>query len=82
MDYLLPTASTLPQIHVDHLVHASVQVPGGFKGVGEGASVGATATVANAVADALRPLRVRVTATPLSPDRVWRAVQVSRATAE
>ena len=82
MDYLLPTATDVPKIRVDHLVHPSVQVPGGFKGAGEGASVGATATVANAVADALRPFGVRVTATPLSPERLWRAVQVSRATAE
>jgi CO/xanthine dehydrogenase Mo-binding subunit len=45
--------------------------PGGIKGVGQGATVGAPAAVANAVDDAIRHLGAVVRRTPLSPDRVW-----------
>jgi carbon-monoxide dehydrogenase large subunit len=33
-------------------------MPGGFKGMGEGGTIGAPAALANAVADAIRSLRV------------------------
>lgn len=79
MDYLLPTASDVPAFRVDSLSHPAVNVPGGFKGAGEGSAVGSTVAVANAVADALQPLGAQVTATPLSPERVWRLVQLGRA---
>ena len=80
MDYLMPTATEIPHIRLDSLQHPALHVPGGTKGAGEGCAVGSTVAVANAVADALQPLGVQVNATPLSPDRIWRAVQISRAT--
>lgn len=80
MDYLLPTAGDVPDIRVESLAHPATRVPGGFKGAGEGSAVGSTVAVANAVADALQPLGVQVTATPLSPERIWRLVQMGRAT--
>ena len=36
----------------------------------EGGTIGATATIANAVADALAPLGIKVTDLPLSPQRI------------
>ena len=49
--------------------------PLGVKGVGEGGSSGGGAAIANAVADALAPLGVAITALPLSPDRLARLVR-------
>jgi len=37
------------------------------KGMGEGGTIGAPAALANAVADAVRPLGVRITALPIHP---------------
>jgi aerobic carbon-monoxide dehydrogenase large subunit len=76
--YHLPVAAGIPQILVEHMETPAPHVPGGFKGSGEGGTIGATAAVVNAVADALAPFGVSVTATPLTPDRVWRLIQESR----
>jgi len=43
--------------------------------VGEGATIGATPAVVNAVLDALAPLGVTEIAIPMTPMRVWRAVE-------
>ena len=67
MEYALPTAADLPSIVVGHLETPSPVTPGGFKGMGEGGTVGAPAAIANAVADAVRPLGVRITALPIDP---------------
>src|SRR5436309_337395 len=55
MDYLVPTAAEVPAIEVVHLERPSPTTLGGFKGVGEGGTIGAPAAVANAIADALQP---------------------------
>jgi carbon-monoxide dehydrogenase large subunit len=78
MDYLLPTAMEIPGMEVVHLATLPPVTVGGFKGMAEGGTIGATATVANAVADALAPLGVSIRALPLSPDRVFRLVQAAR----
>lgn len=70
-DYLPPRAAQVPPIVVEHLETPSPTNPLGAKGMGEGGTIGATAAVVNAVADALAPLGVAVTRTPLSPERVW-----------
>ena len=55
MDYALPAASALPDFAVGHLETPSPLTPGGYKGMGEGGTIGAPAAIANAVADAVRP---------------------------
>ena len=70
MDYLIPTATDLPSFDVAHLQTAAPQIPGGFKGMGEGGCVYAYAAVVSAVADAIEPLGVEVTSTPLSPKHI------------
>jgi aerobic carbon-monoxide dehydrogenase large subunit len=45
-------------------------VPGGVKATGERGAIGALAAIANAVADAIRPRGVAVTALPILPDRL------------
>jgi CO/xanthine dehydrogenase Mo-binding subunit len=49
----------------------------GVKGVGEAGTVGAYAAIPNAVADALRPWGIAVTALPLSPQQVWALVRAA-----
>lgn len=67
MDYLIPTATDTPRVQVVHLETPSPHTVHGFKGMGESATIGAPACIANAVADALgRP----VDALPISPPRV------------
>ncbi len=70
MDYLLPTAPALPPMEVSHLETLPPVTLGGFKGMAEGGTIGATATIANAVADALAPLGIKITDLPLSPERI------------
>jgi len=72
MDYPMPVASMLPSFVIGHLETPSPHTPGGVKGMGEGGTVGAPAAIANAVADALRPLRVSVTALPIRPEALRR----------
>jgi carbon-monoxide dehydrogenase large subunit len=72
MDYPMPVASALPSFTVGHLETPSPHTPGGVKGMGEGGTVGAPAAIANAVADALRPLGVSVTSLPIRPEALSR----------
>jgi carbon-monoxide dehydrogenase large subunit len=70
MDYLVPTAVELPPIETVHLEYPSPRNPLGAKGLGEGGAISPPAAIANAVEDALAPLGVRITGTPLSPSMV------------
>jgi carbon-monoxide dehydrogenase large subunit len=72
MDYLLPTTTEVPDIEVGHVETESTTNPGGFKGMGEGGAIGSHAAVANAIGDALAPLGIDVTSTPLGPNDVYR----------
>jgi carbon-monoxide dehydrogenase large subunit len=74
MDYLLPTATEVPDIEYGHIETPSPG-PGGYKGVGEGGAIGAPPAVVNAVADALAPFGVTVTNLPLGPGDVWALLQ-------
>src|SRR5437867_1107617 len=76
MDYLVPTAAELPAVEVVHLERPSPTTLGGFKGVGEGGTIGAPAAIANAIADALAPLGVEITELPVTPERLF---QIGRA---
>lgn len=70
MDYLLPTACEVPNFDVVHMATPAPQIPGGYKGMGEGGAVYSYAAVISAVADAIEHLGVEVTSTPLSPKRI------------
>jgi carbon-monoxide dehydrogenase large subunit len=78
MDYLLPTATEVPDLEVGHIVTEATSNPGGFKGMGEGGAIGSHAAVANAVADALTPFGVTVTSTPLGPSQIFELVEAAR----
>ncbi len=75
MDYLIPTALEVPRWETGHTVTPSPHHPIGAKGVGECATVGSPPAIVNAVVDALRPLGVLHIDMPLTPSRVWEAMQ-------
>jgi carbon-monoxide dehydrogenase large subunit len=74
MDYLVPTAGEVPSIDVIHLDRPSPTTLGGFKGVGEGGTIGAPAAIANAVADALASLGIEISELPVTGERLFRLV--------
>jgi carbon-monoxide dehydrogenase large subunit len=78
MDYGIPTAADVPPIEVLHLESPTPRTPLGAKGVGEAGAIGSYAAVANAVADALRPLDVRPHRLPLTPAAVWTMIAQAR----
>jgi carbon-monoxide dehydrogenase large subunit len=70
MDYALPRADDVPAFEIGHLQTPAPRMAGGVKGMGEGGTIGAPAALANAVADAVRPLGLRLTALPIRADRL------------
>jgi carbon-monoxide dehydrogenase large subunit len=74
-DYAIPRAADLPWIDTYHTVTPTPVNPMGVKGVGEAGTIGATATLVNAVVDALAPLGVRHIDMPLRSEKVWKAIQ-------
>jgi carbon-monoxide dehydrogenase large subunit len=78
-DYLLPTATEVPEIGIVHIQKELPKTIGGFRGMGEGGTIGAPAAIANAVSDALSPLGIEVTTLPVTPDRIFRLVETARA---
>jgi carbon-monoxide dehydrogenase large subunit len=78
MDYAMPRADDVPLFEVDsHEVPTAIN-PLGAKGVGEAGTVGALPALLNAVNDALAPLGVRHLDMPVTPERVWRAIQAAQ----
>ena len=75
LDYALPRADGLPDIEVHSTVTRSPHHPLGVKGIGEAGTIASTAAVYNAVIDALQPLGVKGVNMPLTPERVWQAIQ-------
>jgi aerobic carbon-monoxide dehydrogenase large subunit len=75
VDYALPTAAELPSIETDRQETPSPVNSLGVKGVGEAGTIAASPAVLNAVVDALRPVGVTYIDMPLTPLRVWEAIQ-------
>ena len=75
MDYAIPKASAFPMIETGRVETASPHNPLGVKGAGEMGTIAATAVIANAVLDALSPYGVRHLNMPLTPEKIWRAMQ-------
>jgi carbon-monoxide dehydrogenase large subunit len=81
MDYAMPRAKDIPDYVMDSTVTPSPSNPLGIKGVGEAGTIGATPAIANAVMDALSPLGIRHLDLPLTPEKIWRAVQQAKSLA-
>ncbi len=78
MDYALPRADHFPGIETGRIETPSPHNPLGVKGAGEMGTIAATATIANAVMDALAPLGIRHIDMPLTAQKIWQAIQSSQ----
>ena len=74
-DYAMPSAAEFCDFTVDSTITPTHLNPLGVKGIGEAATIGATPAVQNAVIDALNDLGIRHIDLPLTPERVWQAIQ-------
>jgi aerobic carbon-monoxide dehydrogenase large subunit len=75
LDYAIPKATDIPDLILDTLETPSPTNPLGAKGIGSVSTVPPPAAVANAVVDALSSFGVRHLDTPLTPERIWRAMR-------
>jgi carbon-monoxide dehydrogenase large subunit len=80
-DYLLPGATEVPNVRIEHMETPSPYSEFGQKGIGEGGAIGPPAAIANAINDALAPLGVEVTETPVTPKRLLAALASARRSA-
>ncbi|MCZ7573112.1 MAG: xanthine dehydrogenase family protein molybdopterin-binding subunit [Ardenticatenaceae bacterium] len=78
MDYALPRAREFPAIQTGRIETPSPVNPLGVKGAGEMGTIASTVTVANAVMDALAPVGINHIDMPLTPDKIWRAIQAAQ----
>ncbi len=74
MDYAMPRASMMPWVECSHTTTPSPVNPLGVKGVGEAGTIGSTPAMVNSVMDALMPLGIRHLDMPLTPEKVWKAI--------
>ncbi|HTO70490.1 MAG TPA: xanthine dehydrogenase family protein molybdopterin-binding subunit [Myxococcota bacterium] len=75
MDYAMPKAHMFPRIELGSTCTPTHLNPLGAKGIGELGTIGATPCLVSAVLDALRPRGVTHVDMPLTPQRVWSALQ-------
>ena len=73
-DYLIVSACEVPSFEGTFQETLSDRNELGVKGIGESGSIGSTPAVVNAVIDALSEFGIRHIDMPLSPERVWRAI--------
>ncbi len=81
MDYAMPRAGDVPNFAVDHsTVTPCTHNPLGVKGCGEAGAIGSPPALVNAVLDALNTggFAVAHIDMPLSPARVWAAMQAAK----
>ncbi|MGH3498545.1 MAG: xanthine dehydrogenase family protein molybdopterin-binding subunit [Nocardioidaceae bacterium] len=74
VDYLVPSAADLPSFTTGRTESPSTTNDLGAKGVGEAGTIASTPAIVNGVIDAVRHLGVKDIQMPLSPSRVWRAL--------
>jgi carbon-monoxide dehydrogenase large subunit len=74
LDYAVPSAAELPSFEASNTVTPTPLNPLGAKGIGEAGTIGSTPAVHNAVVDAVSHLGIRHIDMPLTPERVWRAI--------
>jgi aerobic carbon-monoxide dehydrogenase large subunit len=79
LDYAVPRAESVPDIRSQFQETPSPTNPLGVKGIGESGSIGAPPTIVHAVLDALLPFGITHIDMPLTPPKVWAAIQNARA---
>ncbi len=78
-DYALARAPLVPALTATFLETPSPLNPLGAKGIGEAGSIATPSAIASAVLDALAPLGIRHLDFPLTPRRIWDAIQTATA---
>ncbi len=78
-DYLVPSAAELPSFELDHTVTPSPTNPLGVKGIGEAGAIASPPAVMNAIVDALSHFGKINIDMPASPEKVWKAIQATKA---
>jgi carbon-monoxide dehydrogenase large subunit len=73
-DYLLPSAIEVPAPVLVHMETPAPYTEFGVKGIGEGGAIAPPAAIANAINDALRPLGVELLVSPITPQRIIKAI--------
>jgi len=73
-DYMIPGPTEVPAIRVSHMETPSPLSAFGIKGIGEGGAIAPPAAIVNAVNDALAPLGVEITQSPVTPHRILKAI--------
>ncbi len=81
-DYGIPSAAELPSFDLVEMTTPTPINPMGYKGIGEAGTIGSTPATQSAVIDALSHLGVRHIDMPLTPLRVWEAIQTATKPAE
>jgi aerobic carbon-monoxide dehydrogenase large subunit len=79
MDYLVPMAGEMPDIHIEHIETPTPATELGARGVGEAGTVAAGAAIWTAVNDALSPFGATVRAQPITPERILDALDKAAA---
>jgi carbon-monoxide dehydrogenase large subunit len=79
-DYAVPSAADLPSLDVGVLPTRSPVNALGTRGIGQGGAIGAAVAVQNAVIDAVAHLGVDHIDLPLTPGKVWRAIESAQDT--
>jgi len=77
MDYGLPRADEVPSFETDENPVPTKTNPLGVKGAGEAGAIGAPPALVNAVVDALGELGIEHLDMPLTPERLWQAIQTA-----
>jgi carbon-monoxide dehydrogenase large subunit len=75
LDYAVPRAESVPSIRSRFQETPSPTNPLGVKGIGESGSIGSPPTIVHAVLDALVPFGITHLDMPLTPPKVWAAIQ-------
>ena len=76
-DYCIARADDLPAIEFAYNVVPCRTNPLGVKGAGEAGAIGAPPALVNAVVDALGELGIERLDMPLTPERLWQAIQTT-----
>ncbi|HVU42446.1 MAG TPA: xanthine dehydrogenase family protein molybdopterin-binding subunit, partial [Xanthobacteraceae bacterium] len=82
MDYGMPRADLLPSFRTEIAEVLSPTNPLGIKAGGEGGTTAAPAVMVSAILDALGELGIRDVSMPVTPYKVWQAIQEARTRAE
>ncbi len=77
-DYLIPGATEVPDLRIEHMETPSPYTEFGVKGIGEGGAIAPPAAIANAVNDALKTLGAEVTQSPITPRRLLAAIAAAQ----